>query len=402
MPPARPETIRRLRSAVSGSSLDPSLREELLRLLPPDENAGLKAIAGEDIRKLTGLNPTKAIRNLCLLLGVSAEADKSQALVSVMAQEEIEAAVKGKENPFDLLQTADVASVMDFGAGDLTFAEEVVERYLGSLERAGTDLTLHCLDRLDPEAPFSPLVQAGRERLDRLRRHPSPHLKFRFFGNHDMFDSESCRGGFPRYTIAACYGPASPTFAYEPSRVSAHAIQARLRETKGEFRRVKVKGREVLEVLYKGERLTFPPWKFDIYGPLALLDLLSRTGKLCVLGAVDMEVFWEIISQLLPDEGARPRDVFFTGENVQKFFGPAYERLAQLAVGEQTILTETRRQIPRVLGVERERGETHGFRYIEVRRGAVFPGVPAGRTARVFDQMTREAAPWFMTLVPAV
>jgi len=400
-PPVAAETIQRLKAAVSGSSLDPSLREELLRLLAPGESAGLKAIPGDEFRKLTGLNPTKAIRNLCLLLGVSAEADKSQALVSVMAQEEIEAAVRGKDNPFDLLLATDVASVVDVGAGDLTFAEEVVKRYLGALEQAGRDLTLHCLDRLNPQEEFSPLVQAGRERLDRFRRNPSPHLKFRFFGNHDMFDSESFQGEFPRYTIAACYGPASPTFAYEPSRVSPHAVQARLRETKGEFRRVKVKGRELLEVRHGGERLTFPPWKFDIYGPLALLDLLSRKGKLCILGAVDMEVFWEILSQLLPDEQARPRDVFFTAENVRELLGPIYEELLNLAVGERTVLKDIRQGVPRVLGPEKERGEAYGFRYVEVRRGAVFPGVPAGRTAYVFHEMTREEAPWFLTLVPA-
>jgi len=53
-----------------------------------------------------------------------------------------------------------------------------------------------------------------------------------------------------------------------------------------------------------------------------------------------------------------------------------------------------------VLGDEGERGDTYGFRYVEIRRGAVFPGVPAGRTAYLFDQMKLEAAPWFLTLVP--
>lgn len=397
-PSAAPETIQRLKAAIVGSALDPGVREELLRLLASGESPGLKALSGDDFRKLTGHNPTKAVRNLCLLLGVGVDSRKTS--IATMTQEQVEATVRGKDNPFDLLLAADVASIMDFGAGDLTLAEETVERYLASLERAGRDLTLHCLDRLDPQEEFSPLVQAGRERLDRLRRNSSPHLKFRFVGGHNMFDSESFPGELPRYTIAACYSPASPTFAYEPSRVSLRAIQARLRETKGEFRRVKVKGREVLEVLHKDERLTFPPWKFDIYGPLALLDLLSRKGKLCILGAVDMEVFWEILSQLLPDEQARPRDVFFTVENAREFFGPIYEELSKLAVGERTILKNVRQDVPKILGAEGARGETYGFRYVEVRRGALFPGVPAGRTAYVFHQMTQEAAPWFLTLAP--
>ena len=393
------DTIKRLEMAVAGSSLDPGVRDELLRLLLPHENAEGRAIPDDALRRLTGLNPTKAIRNLCLLLGVGV-ADHAEP-VSMMTQEAIEAAVRNKENPFDLLLDADHASLVDYGAGDLTFEEELVERYVDAVARLSRDLTLHALDRLDPRDEFSALVRAGKERLNRLRRHPSPHLKFKFFGNQDMLDLTAWRTGCSRYTVAVCHSPASPTFAYEPSRISPQAIQARLRETKGDFRRTMVGGREVLEVLHRGERLTFPAWKFDIYGPLALLDLLSRKGKLCILGAVDMEVFWEILSQLLPDEQARPRDVIFTAENVQKFFGSAYERLLNLAVGEQTVLRDIRQDLPRVLGAERERGETYGFRYVQIRRGAVFPGVPAGRTARVFGQMTTEAAPWFLTLVPA-
>ena len=398
-PAVASDTLRRLETAVAGSSLDPALREELLLLLSANNSAGPKAPPPDALRGLTGLNPTKAIRNLCLLLGV-ATAEPARA-VSAMTQEAIEAAVRGKENPFDILLEADVASVVDVGAGDLTFEEKVVAQYLAPLEQAGRDLILHALDRLDPRERFGGLVQAERDRLDRLRHHPSSRLQFHFNGNQDMFDLGRRPAGQSRYTVAVCHGPASPTFAYEPTRLGMPAIQRRLRETKGEFRLVREKGRDVLKVLNKGEWFTFPPWKFDVYGPLALLDLLSRKGKGCVLGTVDMEVFWEILSQLLPEETARPQGVFFTESNAGQYLGPAYERLLRLAVGEKTVLSDVRRDIPRVLGAEGQRGEVYGFRYIEIRRGAVFPGVPAGRTALIFDQMTKEAAPWFLTLVPA-
>jgi len=154
-------------------------------------------------------------------------------------------------------------------------------------------------------------------------------------------------------------------------------------------------------VLHGGERLTFPPWKFDVYGPLALLDLLSRKGKLCILSAVDMETFWEILSQLLPDDAARPAGVFFTESNVRQVFGAVYDQLLRLTIGQKMVLPKVRQGIPRVLGDEGKRGDTYGFRYVEIRRGAHFPGVPAGRTAYLFDQMKLEAAPWFLTLVPA-
>jgi hypothetical protein len=398
-PDVASDTIERLQAAVSGSTLEPALRQELLLVLSSGTGAGLKTIPHDALRDLTGLNPTKAIRNLCLLLGVGTADPAGE--VSAMSQDAVEAVVRGKENPFDVLLEADVASLVDFGAGDLTFEEKVVEQYLVPLERAGRDFILHALDRLDPREKFGGLVQAERDRLERLRCHPSPFLRFRFWGNLDMFDLSRWSTGYSRYTVAVCQSPASPTFAYEPSRLGLPAIQARLRETKGEFRKARVNGREVLKVMNGGEWFTFPPWKFDVYGPLALLDLLSRKGKLCILGAVDMEVFWETLSQLLPDDAARPQGVFFTERNVRGLFGAVYEQLLQLGIGQKLVLPKVRRDIPRVLGVEGQRGEAYGFRHVEIRRGAVFPGMPAGRTALVFDQMTKEAPPWFLTLVPA-
>src|SRR2546429_1669334 len=71
-PSAAAETLQRLRAAVAGSSLDPDIRQALLQLLGPADHDGLQATPHEGLRELTGLNPTKAVRNLCLLLGVGA------------------------------------------------------------------------------------------------------------------------------------------------------------------------------------------------------------------------------------------------------------------------------------------------------------------------------------------
>jgi hypothetical protein len=410
------ETIQRLTAALPQSGVDPTVREALLSALLPGETGGVKAVSGEILRRITGLNPTKAIRNLCLFLDLNhdsvnraifpleqdGEVPTGETIpLSAVSQRQVEAAVRATDNPFDLLLTADVASVVDFGAGDLTFEEQLVAAYLPRLEAAGKTLTLHCLDRLDPAAEASSLVRAGKERLQWLGQHPSSRLQFQFFSNQDMFAMQQIPAAPSRYTIAVCHSPASPTFAYEPTRISTEAIQQRLRDTKGEFRRVSKGGHEVLEVRHGNEWLTFPSWKFDVYGPLALLDLLSRHGKLCVIGAIDSEVFWEILSQLLGPDDARPREVFYTEENVRKYFGPVYDTLALLPVGGRTVLTAPRQDIPRVLGPEGDR-ERYGFRYVEIRRGALFSGMPAGRTAYVFEQMTRETAPWFLTLVPSL
>src|SRR5256885_3570830 len=73
-PSVAAETLRCLNAAVAGSSLDPGIRQTLLQLLAPANDDGLHAIPQEGLRELTGLNPTKAVRNLCVLLGVGAGA----------------------------------------------------------------------------------------------------------------------------------------------------------------------------------------------------------------------------------------------------------------------------------------------------------------------------------------
>src|SRR5439155_21393342 len=114
-------------------------------------------------------------------------------------------------NPYDLPVTADVASVMDFGAGDLTFEQQLATGYLPRLQAAGKELILHCLDRLHPAHEASSLVQAGRERLQKLRQHPSSRWQFRFFSSRDMFAVQDVPRVCPRYTIAVCHSPACPT-----------------------------------------------------------------------------------------------------------------------------------------------------------------------------------------------
>ena len=49
-------------------------------------------------------------------------------------------------------------------------------------------------------------------------------------------------------------------------------IEADLMKTKGAFRRVRMEGEDALEVHHEGRSLLFPPWKFDVKGPLALLN----------------------------------------------------------------------------------------------------------------------------------
>jgi hypothetical protein len=231
----------------------------------------------------------------------------------------------------------------------------------------------------------------------------SSTLEFAFWGDQDMFGLDKNKEVWPCYTIVTCHGPATPTFAYEPTRVSARLIEADLIRTKGAFRRIRMEGEEALEVDHAGRSLLFPPWKFDIKGPLALLNLIAQRGKCCLLTSIDTQVFWEVLSQLFEDPDMRPSDVIFTPETLHDIFGPRYAELTALPVGVSVDLSKLgslRATFP--IGSSNKSGtpKSYRFRYVEIRRGAVFDGMPAGQTARLFNTMTEEAPPWFLLLVP--
>ncbi|WP_447975097.1 hypothetical protein [Nitrospira sp. Kam-Ns4a] len=293
--------------------------------------------------------------------------------------------------------------MLDLGAGDLSLAAELADQYVPRLAARSKELTLHCVDRLHPDSKLGGRLHADRARLDRLRCYPTPGLHFRFWGGQDMFALGRLKGLRPRYTIAACYAPPTPACAFEPTRLSRAVIERRLRETKGEFRLVREGGEAALEVRHGGQALLFPPWKFEIRGPLALLELVAQRGQLGVLAAVDAEVFWELLAQLLADDCYRPADVVFEPGTLREIFGEVHARLSALQLGEAVALSEIaplRAALPRVLSTGGEPGPPARFRYVQIRRGAVFEGVPASSTARLFAHMTEEPPPWFVVLVP--
>ena len=154
------------------------------------------------------------------------------------------------------------ATVLDLGAGDLSFAGELVDRYLPRLVEQQRELVLHAVDRLDPRSKLGGPLHPGRERIARLQA--TPGLHFRFYGNRDMFDlRELDEAGHlaARYTLVTCWAPATPTFAYEPTRLSEAIIQEDLRRSKGVFRQVRYEGESALEVLHGERSLIFPSWK---------------------------------------------------------------------------------------------------------------------------------------------
>ena len=396
-------TLKRLIEEAHRVDLPVIIRDAITVALGNSEAASIQNLPGPRLKELTGLPPTKAVRALCVWFGVI-DGPALQWPVASLQSEGVETFAHSFSNPFDLLLEADVASLLDVGAGDLSFATELVEQYVVPLHQRQRELILHALDRLQPGSKLGGPLHPERERLNGLRSRTG--LSFQFYGNQDMYDLGSLdqTGKLaPRYTIATCWAPATPTFAYEPTRLSDQIITQELHRTKGTFRHTHFSGEPALEVQHGDRALLFPPWKFEIRGPLALLDLLARRGLLCVLGAVDTQVFWETLAQLLDDVRYRPNNQPFTSDNLPVVFGEIFERLSRLEIGETLHLSDCgplRREIPRVLPLLPTQYPSYRFRSVQIRRGAVCPGVPASSTARRFSDMEEETPPWMLILVP--
>ena len=394
-----PHTLARLVDCIQNSPLPGTLRDGLVASLEM-KPASTGAIDQARLKELTGLPPTKALRALCVYFALVREEAPSS---FGPAPHDVEAFVKQNESPYDLLLQVEKPSLLDLGAGDLSFEEEFLDHYLPPLQRNRQTLTLHAVDRLQPGSQLGGAYHADPERLRRFTHDPPDTLQFRFWGGVDMTDLSSLPHLLAQYTMVTCHAPATPTFAYEPTRLSPATINSHLTKTKGDYRTVRLRGEKALEVMHRGQSLTFPHWKFVIQGPLALLNLVARRGALCVLAAIDDEVFWEILAQLVEDPGMRPPDVVFTPERIPEIFGDVHQTLASLTIGERCNLSDITplRQAPPAGPTPRERNPvTYRFRFVEIRRGAVFPGMPAGSTARQFRHMSEEVPPWHLVLVP--
>lgn len=396
------ETIQKLRDQVRTSKVASDVHKLLEACLNDRPIQKPTDLNGESLKMLTGLPPAKALRALCVYFGVTMASADSQNDAALSA-EQLEAFLGNAGNPYDLLLEMDAPSLLDLGAGDLSFEEELVDRYAKMLRKRGSCLTLHATDRLEPGSKLGGAYHADRKRLDRLRGYDKAIVQFRFWGGTNMMDFLSVKGRNPSYSIVTCHAPANPTFAFEPTRLSNAVITTELQQRKGRYREAEVEGESALEVFHEGRTLAFPRWKFEICGPVALLRLMAHVGKACLLTAVDAEVFWETLAQLLADEEYRPQNEPFTTDNLPIVFGPIYRTLNNLAPGDRVRLHEIAPLRTALPPGPTASGSDHAdfrFRWIEIRRGAVFADIPASFTARQFPHMREELPPWCITLIP--
>ena len=267
-----PTTLESLLEAVEASAFPSEIKRSLAAALLPEQESPGSPSSTETLKNLTGLPPTKALRALCVFFGLRSRQPGKWPLPTVTA-DSAETFIRQQSNPFDLLIEQAPASVLDLGAGDLSFAEDLVTCYEPRVAAQGRSLILHCLDRLDPGSQLGGPLHAHPLRLSGLRSRPA--VQFRFYGDRDMFALEPLvkdQRLAVRYLIVTCWAPATPTFAYEPTRLSAAVLAEELRRTKGDSRQVTHGKEPALEVLHAGRSLLFPSWKFDIRGPLALLN----------------------------------------------------------------------------------------------------------------------------------
>lgn len=399
-----PATVARLLVRFRERDLPVVIKEPLLKIVDQPQAQRVQDLDGEGLKALTGFPPAKALRALCIFFDLVGTPG-SQWATPTIASAEVERLIRRLTNPFDLLYVVEPASLLDLGAGELSFAGELAAHYGPELRRKNRRLLLHCIDRLDPGSQLGAPLHPSQERLRTLQQ--TDGVSFAFYGNQDMFDLRSLeeRGLLAkRYAMTTCWAPATPTFAYDPGRLARPLIEEELRRTMGASRQIRYQGERALEVLHGDRALLFPPWKFDIIGPRALLNLLAARGLLCVIGAVDNQVFWELLAQLLEDPRYRPQNRPFTAANLPEIFGDLYIALARLPIGDSVDLSElgTLRQPLATDKSSSSPNHTLGtFRYVRIGRGATFPGIPASNTARQFSAMVEEVAPWFLTLIPA-
>jgi hypothetical protein len=411
------EASRKLMNQESLSTILPALIQSIqeARLVPSLQKCLIEVVRKfgqqtktrqmhQTLKEVTGLPPSKAVRAL-IVWGVLAVGEKEKGAAEDLSGEELERCLREGPNPYDILLHSQSPSLLDIGAGDLTFEQELGDQYVPQLRSQNKMLRLHAFDRLTPGSRVGGAYHKNPDHEGYLKSFPAEELKYQFWGGMDLEQFWQAKGALPRYTMCTCHAPANPTFAYEPSRVESSLIFKHLQATRGHFHPGRFEGEAVLEVSHQDKILTFPPWKFNIIGPLALLQLMGQRGQVGVLSAIDDEVFWEILSQIVADDQFRPRNKIFTKGSIPEVFGKVYKELSSLSIGERIDLSKIAElRKPMSFGGKplEKTSKFSKFRYVEIRRGAFWEGIPSSFTAKQFSQMREESTPWWILFIPDV
>ena len=372
------DTLPALLQFIQQAALVPTLQKRLIKVVQQYGQQIKTQEVHQALKELTGLPPSKALRAL-IVWGVLAVGEKDEGVVENLSTEDLEHCLREGQNPYDILLQSSAPSLLDIGAGDLTFEQELVDQYIPQLRFRNALLRLHAFDKLRPGSRVGGVYHKNQDRDQYLKSFSPEELQYQFWGGSDIQQFGEAKGVLRHYTICTCHAPANPTFAYEPSRVEPQRIHEYIRATRGVSRLGRYEGESVLEVFHQGRDHMFPPWKFDIIGPSVLLQCMTQRSRVGVLSAIDDEVFWEILSQILADDQFRPKNRIFTKENIPTIFGAVFKELASLGINQRADLSNYSK-----------------FRFVEIRRGASWQGVPSSFTAKQFSHMKDESTPWWI------
>ena len=159
-------TLPRLVKAIDESDQPDALKDALRKSLSGSSMTSLRQIQGEPLKQLTGLPTTKAVRALCVLF--LTESTRSSTPCSRWSPLEVENFLRAHCNPYDLLLDIDIASLLDIGAGDLSFAAELADQYVPLLRARHRQLVLHGIDRLRLGSQLGGRLHADSDILKRL------------------------------------------------------------------------------------------------------------------------------------------------------------------------------------------------------------------------------------------
>ena len=134
-----PTTLKRLVEEVQRVELSSAVRDAILTALNRGQVERIQDLPGPRLKELTGLPPTKAVRALCVWFDL-ADHLTSQGAAIPLSQAALDAVVRDRNRPFDVLLMTETPSLLDLGAGDLSFASELAVSICPADSRAGQEV----------------------------------------------------------------------------------------------------------------------------------------------------------------------------------------------------------------------------------------------------------------------
>ena len=178
-------TLPALIQSIQEASLVPSLQKCLIEVVQQFGQQTKTRQMHQTLKEVTGLPPSKAVRAL-IVWGVLAVGEKDEGATEDLSAEALEGRLREGRNPYDILLHSQAPSLLDIGAGDLTFEQELVDQYVPQLRSNNRVLRLHAFDRLTPGSRVGGVYHKNPDHEGYLKSFPEKELKYQFWGGLDL------------------------------------------------------------------------------------------------------------------------------------------------------------------------------------------------------------------------